>query len=197
MTLQGYRLRFVLANPLCTGCRNHVLHGVYVKDVMQRQIAPELRKVHKLTPQVYKYMREKGVHVVLAIDNTSRQVFAGITTKLEQGCIKLLLPHVKHALQSPSLAIPIFFMEGELLTHAANTRWSIYAEDHLACNGLMFLSFYQGLLTGLCASVRTRAYGRQPLKSVKGNQNGNVHLASIHVEWHSQFVLDLDSQLHL
>jgi hypothetical protein len=44
-------------------------------------------------------MREKGVHVVLAIDNTSRQVFVGITTKLEQlqGCIKLLLPHVKHA----------------------------------------------------------------------------------------------------
>jgi hypothetical protein len=131
ITLQGYSLRFVIANPLCTGCRNHVLHGVYVKDVMQRQIAPELRKVHKLMPQVYKHMREKGVHVVLAIDNTSRQVFVGIT-KLEQGCVKLLLPYVKHAQQSPSLAIPICFMEGELLTRAANTRWSIYAEDHLA-----------------------------------------------------------------
>jgi hypothetical protein len=92
---------------------------------MQRQIAPELRKVHNLMPSVYKYMREKGVHVVLAIDNTSRQVFVGITTKLEQGCVKLLLPHVKHAQQSPSLAIPVFFMEGELFTHADNTRWSI------------------------------------------------------------------------
>jgi hypothetical protein len=97
MTLQVYPLRFVIANPLCTGCHNHVLHRVYVKDVMQRQIAPELRNAHKLRPQVYKYMREKGVHVVLAIENTSRQVFVGITTKLEQGCIKLLLPHVKHA----------------------------------------------------------------------------------------------------
>jgi hypothetical protein len=76
-------------------------------------------------------------------------------------------------------------MEGELLIRAANTRWSIYAEDHLACTGLMFLLFYQVWLTGLCASVRTRAYGRQPLKSVKGNQNGNMHLACIHVEWHS------------
>jgi hypothetical protein len=152
---------------------------------MQRQIAPELRKVHKLMPRVYKYMREKGVHVVLAIDNTSRQVFVGITTKLEQGCIKLLLPYVKHAQQSPSLAIPIFFMEGELLTRAANTRWSIYAEDHLACNGLMVLLFYRVWFTGLCASVQTRAYGRHPLKSVKGNQNGNMHLACIHVEWHS------------
>jgi hypothetical protein len=42
MTLQVYPLRFVIANPLytcvhmCTGCCNHVLHRVYVKDVMQR-----------------------------------------------------------------------------------------------------------------------------------------------------------------
>jgi hypothetical protein len=121
MTLQGYCLHFVLANPLCIGCFNHMLHGVYIQGVMQRQIEPELCKVHMVMPQVNMYMRKKGLHVVLAIDNTSRQIFVGITTNLEQDCIKLLLPHVKHAQQSPSLAIP-FLKEGELLTHAANTR---------------------------------------------------------------------------
>jgi hypothetical protein len=43
-------------------------------------------------------MKEKGVYVVLAIDNTLRLLeFVGITTKLEQGCIKLLLPYERHA----------------------------------------------------------------------------------------------------
>jgi late competence protein required for DNA uptake (superfamily II DNA/RNA helicase) len=65
---------------------------------MQRQIAAELRNMHK--PQVFKYRQEIGVHAVLGIGNTSRRIFAGIATTLEQGCIKLLLPHVKHARQS-------------------------------------------------------------------------------------------------
>jgi hypothetical protein len=137
-------------SPLYRFCRNHVLHGVHVKDVMQQQIAPELHKVHK--PQVFKYRQEIGVHAVIGIGNTSRHIFAGIATTLEQGCIKLLLPHVKHAQQSPSLAIPICFLEGEPLTRAANTHLSIYAEDRLACNGLMFLLLCGVLSTGLSAS---------------------------------------------
>jgi hypothetical protein len=84
-------------------------------------------------------MKETGVHVVLVIDNTSRHIFVGIKTKL-------LLPRVKHAQQSLSLAIPISFMEGELLTHTSNTLWGIHTEDHLACNGSMFLLFLQSVV---------------------------------------------------
>jgi hypothetical protein len=43
------------------------------------------------------------------------------------------------------------------------------------------------LFTGLCASKQ--AYRMQPLKSGRGNQNGNMHLDCIHVEWHSCIIL--------
>jgi hypothetical protein len=88
------------------------LRGVYLKDVM-RQVSRELIRISETMPRrVYQHMRANGVNIVLAIDNTSRQVFSGATKKLEQGCIKIVLPFVKSAQQSPSLAIPIFFFEG-------------------------------------------------------------------------------------
>jgi hypothetical protein len=89
------------------------MRGVYVKDVM-RQVARELVKIREEMPRVYEHMRKNGVHIVLAVDNTSRQVFSGCTLKLEQGCVKIVLPLVKSAQQSPSMAIPIFFFEGML-----------------------------------------------------------------------------------
>jgi hypothetical protein len=53
------------------------------------------------------------VDIVLAVDNTSRQTFGGHSAKLEQGVIKIILPGFDAAQQSPFLAIPIFFMDGD------------------------------------------------------------------------------------
>jgi hypothetical protein len=52
------------------------------------------------------------VDIVLAMDNTSRQNLGGVGLKLEQAVIKIILPGVPTAQQSPALAIPIFFMDG-------------------------------------------------------------------------------------
>lgn len=50
---------------------------------------------------------------MLAVDNTSRQTFGGQSAKLEQGVIKIILPGLDVAQQSPCLAIPIFFLDGD------------------------------------------------------------------------------------
>jgi hypothetical protein len=103
------------------------MHGVYIRNVMQRQVAPELRRIKEVMPaKVYSHVKEFGANIVLAIDNTSRQLLNGTTSKLEQACIKVVLPYVDCPQQSPSMAMPIFFMEGE----------SAAASDGLACPAL-------------------------------------------------------------
>jgi hypothetical protein len=80
---------------------------------VMRLVSRELVNISETMPRrEYQHMRANGVHIVLAIDNTSRQVFSGAAKKLEQGCIKIVIPFVKSAQQSPSSAIPIFFSEG-------------------------------------------------------------------------------------
>jgi hypothetical protein len=86
---------------------------VLVKDVMGRLVVPELQSIRELLPRIYQRMRRaKKVDVVLAIDNSGRQTFAGQSLKLEQAVIKLVLPGIIFAQQSCALAIPILFMEG-------------------------------------------------------------------------------------
>jgi hypothetical protein len=85
-----------------------------VKDVMGRIIVPELLTIKEYLPKTYQQIKEAGkVDIVLAIDNTSRSNFAGQSLKLEQAVIKIVLPGIDSAQQSPCLAIPIFFMEGD------------------------------------------------------------------------------------
>jgi hypothetical protein len=93
------------------------LRGVYVKNVMERLVAPELKVIKRYLPECYALMKEQGfVDIVLAVDNHSRTVFSEALCKLEQAVIKILLPGINSAQQSPALAIPIFFMEG-MSTH--------------------------------------------------------------------------------
>jgi hypothetical protein len=88
--------------------------AAYVKDVMNRLVIPELQTIRKHLPQAYAKMKEQcAVDIVVAIDNTSRQQFDGRACKLEQAVINIILPDIDSAQQSPCLAIPIFFMEGE------------------------------------------------------------------------------------
>lgn len=91
-----------------------VLRGVFVKNVMGKLIQPELRTIRKLLPRSWRLMLNANcINIVIAIDNTSRQTFSGQTVKLEQAVLKIIIPGVKSAQQSPCLAIPIFFMEGD------------------------------------------------------------------------------------
>jgi ribosomal protein L25 (general stress protein Ctc) len=107
------------------------MHGVYVRNVMQRQVAPELRRIKEAMPaKVYSHMKEHGAHIVLAIDNTSRQLFNRCTSKLEQACIKVVLPYVDRPQQSPSMAMPILFMEGESASDSDGLN------DGIACPAL-------------------------------------------------------------
>lgn len=88
--------------------------AAFVKDVMGRLVVPELQSIHKFLPRVFARMKKSGkVDIVLAIDNTSRQNFVAMCLKLEQAVIKIILPGIESAQQSPALAIPIFFMEGD------------------------------------------------------------------------------------
>lgn len=93
--------------------RKVMLRAVYVKDVMGALVAPELQGIRKFLPGTYALIKAQGhVDIVLAIDNTSRTHFSGHSSKLEQAVIKIILPGIDSAQQSPCLAIPIFFMEG-------------------------------------------------------------------------------------
>jgi hypothetical protein len=89
------------------------LRAVLVKDVMGRLVVPELMTIREHLPSVYQRMVEAGkVDIVLALDNTSRSEFGQFIMKLEQAVIKIVLPGIESAQQSPTLAIPIFFMDG-------------------------------------------------------------------------------------
>jgi hypothetical protein len=79
---------------------------------VMRLVSRELVNISETMPRrEYQHMRANGVHIVLAIDNTSRQVFSGATKKLEQGCIEIGLPFVKRAQQPPSSAMSIFSLK--------------------------------------------------------------------------------------
>lgn len=91
------------------------LRAAFVKDVMGRLVVPELKTIRQYLPAVYERMVDAGkVEIVLAMDNTSRKDFSELSMKLEQAVIKIVLPGIKSAQQSPTLAIPIFFMDGAL-----------------------------------------------------------------------------------
>lgn len=90
------------------------VRGVYVKDVMNRLVVPEVLTIKGVLPEAYELMCKQGrVDIALAIDNTARPVFDGSTRKLEQAVIKVLVPGVDSAQQSHTLAMPIFFMDGD------------------------------------------------------------------------------------
>jgi hypothetical protein len=96
------------------GCRapSCARRGAYIKDVMGRLVSPELVTIREILPRCFEIMKNSGVDIVLAIDNTTRTMFDDWVAKLEQAAIKILLPGIDNAQQSPALAIPIFFMEG-------------------------------------------------------------------------------------
>lgn len=89
--------------------------AVYIKDVMNTQVAPELMLVQMNIPSVWnQIIASKTVHILLAADNHSRTLFNGRSSKLEVCSIKLLLPHGDISQQAAHLAIPIFMHEGVL-----------------------------------------------------------------------------------
>jgi hypothetical protein len=88
--------------------------AAFVKDVIRRLVVPELLGIRKYLPKCFASMKEAGkIDIVLAIDNTARANFGGVSLKLEQVVIKIMLPGIDSAQQSPALAIPILFMEGD------------------------------------------------------------------------------------
>jgi hypothetical protein len=88
--------------------------AAFVKDVMGRLVVPELKTIRKHLPETYQKMVEAGaVDIVFAIDNHSRHNLGGHGKKLEQAVIKIVFPDIDSAQQSNSLAIPIFFMDGD------------------------------------------------------------------------------------
>jgi hypothetical protein len=107
------------------------MHSVYVRNVMQRQVATELHRIKEAMPtKVYSHMKEHDAHIVLTIDNASRQLFNWTTSKLEQACIKVVLPYVDRPQQSHSMAMPILFMEGESVADSDGLN------DGIACPAL-------------------------------------------------------------
>jgi hypothetical protein len=86
--------------------------GAYIKDVMGKLVSPELVTIREILPGCFEIMKNSGVDIVLAIDNTTRTLFDDWVAKLEQAAIKILLPGIDNAQQSPALAIPIFFIKG-------------------------------------------------------------------------------------
>ena len=89
------------------------LWGIHASDVVQ-VILDELRLIKRELPTVWAEMLERGeIIIILSMDNTTRQMFDGRSCKVEQGVLKIFLPLVGTAQQSPYMAIPIFLLEGE------------------------------------------------------------------------------------
>lgn len=87
--------------------------AVYIKDVMNTQLLPELSLLHENACPIWDQIVASGtVHMLIAADNHSRPLFSGKSAKVEMGSIKLLLPNGDTSQQAAHLAIPIFMHEG-------------------------------------------------------------------------------------
>jgi hypothetical protein len=69
-----------------------VLKGCFVKDAMQRLIAPELQAMEKAYPGSLKYWEKYGVDIVLAADGIAYARFMVWYQKLEMGGAKIIAP---------------------------------------------------------------------------------------------------------
>jgi hypothetical protein len=90
---------------------------------MGRLVTPELQSSHKFLPRVFAEMKQAGKEgIVLAIDNTSRQNFGGVSFKLEQAVIKIVLPGIDSAYSPMPLPSPYFSWRGTRLMFPCR-RW--------------------------------------------------------------------------
>lgn len=82
---------------------------------LESLILPELLIIARDMPAAWEAM--KASHTIMltfAADNTSAGQFDGCVLKIEQVVIKILLPGVDSAQQSPFLSIPLAVMDGAL-----------------------------------------------------------------------------------
>jgi hypothetical protein len=75
-------------------------------------VSPELVTIREILSRCFVIVKNSGVAVVLAVvlavDNTTCTMFHDWVVKLEQVAIKICLPGIDNAQQSPALAIPSF-----------------------------------------------------------------------------------------
>lgn len=101
------------ASAPSTSKATHARWAVHVSHKLEDLLRPELLRIQDKLPEVWEAILEAGeLHMTIAMDNASRRLFDCSSAKYEQGVIKILLPRLNSAQQSPILAIPVFLMEG-------------------------------------------------------------------------------------
>ena len=87
-------------------------YGVYNAS-MRSFLINELKTLRRCSRKAFNAIMKAGVlRVLLAMDNTSRPLFDGSSSKVEQGAAKLFIPGAPSSQQSPYMASPLFLVEG-------------------------------------------------------------------------------------
>jgi hypothetical protein len=88
-------------------------HAVYVRNVGDNLILPEMARIKENAPTLYKQILQEGqLRLAHSMDNSSRQKFDGSTEKLEQGVFKMVFTSCGSAQQAYYHCMPGGFMQG-------------------------------------------------------------------------------------
>jgi hypothetical protein len=68
------------------------VHGFFVKNAMQRAIAPELIAMDSAYPGYLWYWKQHGIDIAIAADGIAVVLFHRLSIKLEIGAAKIILP---------------------------------------------------------------------------------------------------------
>jgi hypothetical protein len=189
---------------------NCKVRGYFVKNAMQRAIAPELIAINRAYPGSLSHWKQHGIDIAIAADGTSVVRFNGRSWKLEIGAAKIISPFAgaDSAQQASYLGIPLFIHDGEeCYTSLRASLARMFREGHLRAQVTVTLDGKEvsipvrwhlcadfkmvSLVTGLGGAAAARPcflcmWARaDPLKAAAQR---NLADATQHAEWVTEFL---------